>query len=136
MGVGGGLALALVVLPEGRTPMCFASAARCNAPASTTQSSCLHWPLKHLTDALTSAPTPPALTLSRPLVLQGSAGVLELGASTLAMFSSRAGGAVAFAEAFAVPVLVKLLSPLYAPVVVVNIANAIGNLAGAQQGLQ
>eukprot|EP00198_Chlamydomonas_reinhardtii_P009521 XP_001698858.1 predicted protein [Chlamydomonas reinhardtii] len=61
--------------------------------------------------------------------LEGSAGVLELGASTLAMFSSRAGGAVAFAEAFAVPVLVKLLSPLYAPVVVVNIANAIGNLA-------
>ncbi|KAG2434292.1 hypothetical protein HXX76_008016 [Chlamydomonas incerta] len=61
--------------------------------------------------------------------LEGSAGVLELGASTLAMFSSRVGGAAAFAEAFAVPVLVKLLSPLYAPVVVVNTANAIGNLA-------
>ncbi|KAG2447415.1 hypothetical protein HYH02_007742 [Chlamydomonas schloesseri] len=61
--------------------------------------------------------------------LEGSAGVLELGASTLAMFSSRAGGGAAFTEAFAVPVLVKLLSPLYAPVVVVHIANAIGNLA-------
>ncbi|GIL89985.1 hypothetical protein Vretimale_17956 [Volvox reticuliferus] len=60
---------------------------------------------------------------------EGNAGVLELGASTLAMFSTRAGAAAAFTEASTTSVLVKLLSPLYAPVVVVNIANAIGNLA-------
>ncbi|EFJ40754.1 hypothetical protein VOLCADRAFT_108020 [Volvox carteri f. nagariensis] len=60
---------------------------------------------------------------------EGNAGVLELGASTLAMFSTRAGSSAAFTESCSVPVLVKLLSPLYPPVVVVNIANAIGNLA-------
>ncbi|GLC34368.1 hypothetical protein PLESTB_000736600 [Pleodorina starrii] len=60
---------------------------------------------------------------------EGNAGVLELGASTLAMFATRTGSAAAFAEACTTPVLVKLLSPLYAPVVVVNIANTIGNLA-------
>ncbi|KAG2490283.1 hypothetical protein HYH03_011235 [Edaphochlamys debaryana] len=69
--------------------------------------------------------------LSEPgrYALEGNAAVLELGASSLAMFSGRPGASTAFVEASAVPVLVKLLSPLYAPVVVVNIANAIGNLA-------
>ncbi len=57
-------------------------------------------------------------------------GVLELGASALAMFSSRAGAGAAFADSGTVPVLAKLLSPLYAPVVVVNVANAVGNLSG------
>ncbi len=61
---------------------------------------------------------------------QGNAGVLELGASTLAMFSTRSGSATAFTEASTTSVLIKLLSPLYAPVVVVNVANTIGNLAG------
>ncbi|KXZ43813.1 hypothetical protein GPECTOR_80g173 [Gonium pectorale] len=69
--------------------------------------------------------------LSEPgrYAVEGNAGVLELGASTLAMFSTRVGAAAAFAEAGTTPVLVKLLSPLYAPVVVVNTANTIGNLA-------
>ncbi|GFR52021.1 hypothetical protein Agub_g14445 [Astrephomene gubernaculifera] len=69
--------------------------------------------------------------LSEPgrYAVEGNSGVLELGASTLAMFSTRAGAAVAFAEACTAPVLIKLLSPLYAPVVVVNVANTIGNLA-------
>lgn len=57
-------------------------------------------------------------------------GVLELGASALAMFSSRAGAGAAFADSGTVAVLTKLLSPLYAPVVVVNVANAVGNLSG------
>ncbi|PNH01380.1 hypothetical protein TSOC_012741, partial [Tetrabaena socialis] len=69
--------------------------------------------------------------LSEPgrYALEGNAAVLELGASTLAMFSSRAGAGLAFYEATTAPLLVKLLSPLYAPVVVVNVANTIGNLA-------
>lgn len=62
--------------------------------------------------------------------------MLELGASTIAMFSTRAGAAAAFIEASTTPVIVKLLSPLYAPVVVVNVANAIGNLAGERHGSQ
>lgn len=60
---------------------------------------------------------------------EGAVGVLELGASALAMFSSRAGAGAAFADSGTVAVLTKLLSPLYAPVVVVNVANAVGNLS-------
>jgi hypothetical protein len=62
---------------------------------------------------------------------QGSAGVLELASSTLAMFSSRPGAGAAFAEAGTANVLIKLLSPLFPPVVVINICNNVGNMAGA-----
>ncbi len=59
--------------------------------------------------------------------------MLELGASALAMFAARPGAGVAFSEAGSVGVLVRLLSPLYAPVIVVNAANALGNLAGGRR---
>lgn len=61
--------------------------------------------------------------------MEGSAGVLELASSTLAMFSSRPGAGAAFAEAGTAPVLIKLLSPLFPPVVVINICNNVGNMA-------
>lgn len=68
---------------------------------------------------------------ARVCAVQGSAGVLELASSTLAMFSSRAGAGAAFAEASTAPVLIKLLSPLFPPAVVLNATNTIGSMAGA-----
>mmetsp|Transcript_27752 Transcript_27752/g.70743 ORF Transcript_27752/g.70743 Transcript_27752/m.70743 type:complete len:579 (-) Transcript_27752:845-2581(-) len=61
---------------------------------------------------------------------KGSLGVLELATSTLAMFASRPAAARALADAGAVPLMVRLLSPLFPTVAVVNVANAVGNLAG------
>uniref|UniRef100_A0A7S0UYY4 SAM domain-containing protein n=1 Tax=Polytomella parva TaxID=51329 RepID=A0A7S0UYY4_9CHLO len=61
--------------------------------------------------------------------LEGSAGVLELASSSLCMFSQRAGAGDYFSEANSVPVLVKLLSPLYPPIVVINISNTVGNMS-------
>ena len=60
--------------------------------------------------------------------------MLELASSTLAMFSSRPGAGAAFAEAGTAAVLIKLLSPLFPPVVVINICNNVGNMAGGCPG--
>lgn len=60
---------------------------------------------------------------------KGVAGVLELGTSTLAMFAARPALSQAVVDAGAVSVLIKLLSPLYPTVAVVNTANAIGHLS-------
>lgn len=61
--------------------------------------------------------------------MQGAAGVMELASSALTMFAQRPGAGEAFAEAGTAPVIAKLLSPMYAPVAVVNVANAAGAMA-------
>mmetsp|Transcript_25551 Transcript_25551/g.55657 ORF Transcript_25551/g.55657 Transcript_25551/m.55657 type:complete len:586 (-) Transcript_25551:158-1915(-) len=61
---------------------------------------------------------------------KGSLGVLELATSTLAMFSQRPSATDAIVASGAVPAMVRLLSPLYPAVAVVNVANTVGNLAG------
>ena len=60
---------------------------------------------------------------------KGSFGVLELATSTLCMFSQRPAAAELLHEQGALPALVKLLSPLFPSVAVVNTANTAGNLA-------
>lgn len=47
------------------------------------------------------------------LHVQGAVGVLELATSTLTMFSGRPSSAQSLADAGAVPVIIKLLSPLF-----------------------
>ena len=50
-------------------------------------------------------------------------------ASTLAMFSGRTSAYSALLQAGAIPALHKLLSPLFPTVVVINAANAVGNMS-------
>ncbi|KAJ9513643.1 hypothetical protein QJQ45_006201 [Haematococcus lacustris] len=56
-------------------------------------------------------------------------GVMELASSTLAMLAGRAPVAGLMHAAGSLSVMVKLLSPLFPTVVVVNVSNAVGNLA-------
>ncbi|MEW5300802.1 MAG: hypothetical protein WDW36_003707 [Sanguina aurantia] len=67
---------------------------------------------------------------SKYSTIMGSLGVLEVASSAIHMFSQRPFGPAAVVEADGIPVMVKLLSPLHAPTVISNIANAIGNMAG------
>ncbi|KAL6749228.1 armadillo-type protein [Haematococcus lacustris] len=60
---------------------------------------------------------------------KGAAGVMELASSTLAMLAGRAPVAGLMHAAGSLSVMVKLLSPLFPTVVVVNVSNAVGNLA-------
>ncbi|GAX79983.1 hypothetical protein CEUSTIGMA_g7422.t1 [Chlamydomonas eustigma] len=60
---------------------------------------------------------------------EGSYGVLELAASTLAMFSGRPSAIPSLLKFGAIPAIVTLLSPLFPPVVVINAANSVGNVA-------
>jgi hypothetical protein len=55
--------------------------------------------------------------------------VLELAASTLQMFCGRPAAIQLLLSAGAVPVVVRLLSPLYPEAVVVRMANCLGALA-------
>lgn len=60
---------------------------------------------------------------------KGSYGVLELVASTLAMFSGRSLVFTTLLQAGAIPALNKLLNPLFPTAVVINAANAVGNMS-------
>ncbi|KAG1677479.1 hypothetical protein FOA52_001935 [Chlamydomonas sp. UWO 241] len=59
----------------------------------------------------------------------GSFSVMELAASTLQMFCGRPAATPLLLSAGAVPVIVRLLSPLYPEAVVVRMANCLGALA-------
>lgn len=54
---------------------------------------------------------------------------MELAASTVAMFAGRASAVPVLLAAGAVPVICRILSPLFAPGVVTSIASAVGNMA-------
>lgn len=54
---------------------------------------------------------------------------MELAASTVAMFAGRASAVPVLLSAGAMPVICRILSPLFAPGVVSSIASAVGNMA-------
>ncbi|GAX82754.1 hypothetical protein CEUSTIGMA_g10180.t1 [Chlamydomonas eustigma] len=67
--------------------------------------------------------------IARTYDREGSYRVLELAASTLAMFSGRASALPALLKYGAVPAMIKLLSPLFPQVIVITAADALGNLS-------
>lgn len=87
----------------------------------------------HACDSKLTAPACAApRTACRPKAeASGSYSVMELAASTLAMFAARPAALPALLAASALSVMVRAMSPLYPATVVTHLANALGSMAGS-----